>query len=65
MSPTSSTCVGMKSDLLTGCRPHYTEEDDISKLGSGEDPEVLQMHSGFIQPGLIQQGRVSYQRLAG
>lgn len=46
----------MKSELLTGWRPHYAQEGDISVQCSGEDPEVLQMHSGFIQAaGLIQQ----------
>lgn len=54
----------MKSDLLTGWGPHYAQEGDISMQRSGDDPEVLQMHSGFIQAaGLIQQGRVSHLRL--
>jgi len=54
----------MKSDLLAGWGPHYAQEDDISIQRSGGDPEVLQMHSGFIQAaGLIQRGMVSHLRL--
>lgn len=45
----------MKSDLLTGWGPDYAQEGDISMQHSGDDPEVFQMHSGFIQAaGLIQ-----------
>lgn len=59
-----STRIMVKSDLLTGWRPHYAQEGDISVQRSGDDPEVLQMHSGFIQAaGLIQQGRPSHPRL--
>lgn len=48
----------MKPDLLTGWRPHYAREADVSMQSSGDHPEVLQMHSGFIHDvhdtGLIQ-----------
>lgn len=54
----------MKSDLLTGWGPHYAQEGDISMQRSGDYPEVLQMHSGFIQAaGLIQWRRASHLRL--
>lgn len=37
-----------KSDLRTGWGAHYARKGDISVQRSGEDPEVLQMHSGFL-----------------
>lgn len=39
----------VKPDLLTGWRPHYAEEGDISMQRPGDGPEGLQMHSDFIQ----------------
>lgn len=44
-----STCKTLKSDLLKGWRPHYAHEGDISVRCPGDDPEVLQLHSGFFE----------------
>lgn len=44
-----STCKTLKSDLLKGWRPHYAHEGDISARCPGDDPEVLQLHSGFFE----------------
>lgn len=44
-----STCKTLKSDPLKGWRPHYAHEGDISARCPGDDPEVLQLHSGFFE----------------
>lgn len=56
----------MQSDLLTGWGPHYAQGGDISMQRSGDHPEVLQMHSGFIQAaGLTQRGEGVTSEVAG
>lgn len=55
----------MKSDLLTGWRPHYTQQGDVSIWTSGDGPETLQMHTGFIHDaGLIQEKKASQWRVS-